>query len=53
MNVFDVLLLGVIAIALFFALRHICRAQKSGCCGCCARCAGCAAHTKTGGKHHA
>ncbi|MDO5110676.1 MAG: FeoB-associated Cys-rich membrane protein [Clostridia bacterium] len=52
MNVLDVLLLSGVAIAIFFALRHMRRAQKSGCCGCCARCTGCATPTKTGGKHH-
>ena len=45
MSVLDWVLLGVLAIAVCFALRGVLRARKKGgCCGCCQGCKGCAAN---------
>ena len=41
MNFLDLLLLGAVALALFFALRKILRDKKQG--KCCGHCAGCGA----------
>lgn len=39
MNVWDILLLGILAVALILAARRVAKARKSGGCGC--GCAGC------------
>lgn len=38
MSVFDILLLSVLALAVFLALRFCLSGKKGGCCGDCARC---------------
>ena len=38
MNMIEVLLIAVIALAVFFALRHIFKKRKTGCSCCCAEC---------------
>ena len=47
MNIADILVIAVIAVALFFAVRHVVKLRKSGGCacgasgGCSCGCAGC------------
>lgn len=38
MDLIDYVLLAGIALAVFFALRHMQKKRKSGCSGCCAEC---------------
>lgn len=43
MNAIDIILLALVAAAVFFAGRHVWRRRGKGCCGECGSCAGCAA----------
>ena len=38
MNIIEIAIIAVIAVAVFFALRHTIKMQKSGCSCCCAEC---------------
>lgn len=40
MNVFDIVIIAAVAVALFFAVRSMVRRKGSGC-SCCSGCSGC------------
>ena len=40
MNIIEIAIIAVIAVIVFFALRHIFKMRKSGCSCCCAACGG-------------
>ena len=62
MNIADILIIALIAIALFFAVRHVVKLRKSGGCACgsaggcsgctgsCASCPSCAGCIKASGR---
>ena len=59
MNIADILIIVVIAVALFFAVRHVVKLRKSGGCacgsaggysGCCASCPSCAGCARASGR---
>lgn len=45
MNIADILILAVIALAVVFAVRYMIKSSKNGgCCGDCGSCGGCSRH---------
>lgn len=40
MNIIEIAIIAVIAVIVFYALRHIFKMRKSGCSCCCAACGG-------------
>ena len=50
-NIASIVLLLVLGVIVFFAIRGKVRERKQGGCGCgCEHCCGCATHEKEGGK---
>ena len=41
MNIYDILILAIIAVAVFFAIRRMCRTKKCGGCSCGCNAPGC------------
>lgn len=44
MNILDIVICAVLAVAVFFAIRSVVKQKKGGCCGNCSDCKNCGKH---------